>query len=91
MFENIQRIPDVVMVEEKQALPAEGGNAFELDGVRVETVPEGEALAVYVTAEKTPVKKVRLRWNFQTRLRGQVLGDAWERSYADLGGQHIAP
>ena len=46
MFENIQRIPDVVMVEEKQALPAEGGNAFELDGVRVETVPEGEALAL---------------------------------------------
>ncbi len=91
MFENIQRIPDVVMVEEKQALPAEEGNAFELDDVRVETVPGAEELSVYVTAGKTPVKKVRLRWNFRSRLRGQVLGDTWERSYADLGWQHVTP
>ena len=91
MFERVQRVPDVVMVEEKQAFPAGGGNAFAMDDVLVETVPAAEELAVYVTAQATPVKKVRLRWNFQSRLRGQVLGDAWERSYADLGWQHVTP
>ena len=63
MFENIQRCPDVVMIEEKQAFPAEGReNAFAAGDVLVETVPGAEALSVFVTAEKTPVRKVRLRW-----------------------------
>ncbi len=80
------------MVEEKQAHSAAGTeNAFALDDVSVETVPGAEELSVYVTAQSTPVKKVRLRWHFQSRLRGQALGDAWERSYADLGWQHITP
>ncbi len=92
MFENIQRCPDVVMIEEKQAFPAEGReNAFAAGDVLVETVPGAEALSVFVTAEKTPVRKVRLRWIFKSRLRGQVLGDAWERSYGDLGWQHLMP
>ena len=92
MFENIQRTPDVVMVEEQQAFSIPGNESvFALNDVSVETVPGTEELSVYVTAETTPVKKVRLRWRFQSRLRGQVLGDAWERSYADLGWRHITP
>ncbi len=57
----------------------------------VETVPAADALAVYVTSRSAPVKKARLRWHFQRRLKGQVLGDAWERSYGDLGWQHLTP
>lgn len=92
MFENIQRTPDVVMIEEKQALPADGRKGvFALADVAVETVQSAEGLSVYVTAQSTPVKKVRLRWRFEKRLKGQVLGDAWERSYGDLGWQHITP
>ena len=92
MFENIQRMPDVVMIEEKQAHPAaEKDRVFSVDDIAVEPVPDGECLSVYVTAQRTPVKKVRLRWHFEKRLKGQVLGDAWERSYADLGWRHIAP
>ena len=92
MFENIQRTPDVVMIEEKQASSAVGNEGvFALNDVSVETVPGTEELSVYVKAQSTPVKKVRLRWHFQSRLKGQVLGDAWERSYADLGWQHITP
>ena len=68
MFENIQRTPDVVMIEEKQALSVDGNEGvFALNDVSVETVPGTEELSVYVMAQSTPVKKVRLRWHFQSR------------------------
>lgn len=92
MFENIQRTPDVVMIEGKQAFSAAGNEGvFALNDVSVETVPGTDVLSVYVTAQSTPVKKVRLRWHAQDRLKGRVLGDAWERSYADLGWQNVTP
>ena len=92
MFENIQRTPDVVMIEEQRAVSVAGKDGqFALGGVFVETVAGSDALSVYVTAQSAPVKKVRLRWHFANRLKGRVLGDAWERSYADLGWQNVTP
>lgn len=90
MFENIQRTPDVVMLGERTMLP-EAPGTFRLGDVCVDTVPGPEALAVFLTASVTPVQKVRLRWHFGTRLKARVLGDAWERSYADLSWQNILP
>ena len=92
MFENIQRTPDVVMIEEQQAVSVAGKDGlFALGDVSVETAAGADALLVYVTAQSAPVKKVRLRWHFANRLKGRVLGDAWERSYADLGWQNVTP
>ena len=92
MFENIQRIPDVVMIGEEQARQAEDAvNIFALKDAAVETVPAGDCLEVYVTAETTPVRKVRLRWHSGSCLKGRVLGDAWERSYGDMGWQSVTP
>ena len=90
MFENIERIPDVVLLEERIMLP-EGPGVFRLNDVCVETVPGADSLAVALTASATPVRKIRLRWHFASRLRARVLGDAWERSYADLAWQTILP
>lgn len=90
MLENIQRTPDVVMLGERTMLPETPGT-FRLGDVCVDTVPGPEALAVFLTATVTPVQKVRLRWHFGTRLKARVLGDAWERSYADLSWQNILP
>ena len=90
MFENIQRTPDVVMIEEKQAvLQSEG--LFCLDDVSVQTVHQDDRLSVYVSSTSSPVKKVRLRWHFAKRLKAQILGDAWERSYGDLNWQNVTP
>ena len=90
MFENIERIPDVVLLEERIMLP-EGPGVFRLNDVCVETVPGADSLAVALTASATPVRKIRLRWHFASRLKARVLGDAWERSYADLAWQTILP
>ena len=50
-----------------------------------ETVTEDGALALYLTADATPVRFVRLTWRLKTDPALLVLRDAWERSYADLG------
>lgn len=92
MFENVQRTPDVVMIEGKQAVKPTGSDGmFCLDDVFVQTILREDRLLVYVTAQTVPLKKIRLRWHFAKRLKGQVLGDAWERSYADLGWQPVNP
>ena len=85
MFEQIQRIPDMVTIEEREARPEAGKQGcFRLGDVTVRTEPGEGAMPVLISAGETPVRKVRLRWHTGKRLRGRVLGDAWERSYADL-------
>lgn len=92
MIEDIQRIPDIVMIEAKQAEQQDtSAGLFHYNDVLVHTVNSEDHLSVFVTAQNTPVKKLRLRWHFKERLKGQMLGDAWERSYADLGWQNINP
>ena len=51
--------------------------------VRVET-KENEA-AVFLTAGKSMPCFVKLRWEFESPEDLKILGDAWERSYTDLG------
>ena len=64
--EGINRIPDVVMIEEAQATGRDG--VFSLGDVCVETVCEADRVVVYLSAQTSDVKKVRLRWHFSQRL-----------------------
>lgn len=91
MYERIVRNPDIVMIEESVAsLQGEPGS-YCLNDISVKTEKESNRLAIYVTAQASSVKRVRLRWHFREKLRGQVLGDAWERAYADLEWKNITP
>ncbi len=92
MFETILRNPDFVMVENGEARregPQSG--SYSRGDVRVRCVRQGECLVVFVTAQATPVRRVRLRWRFRAGLRGAVLGDAWERAYGDLEWMSVNP
>ena len=92
MFESILRTPDVVLVNGNIADENHiDKSVFTLQDVRVETRRQHEQLIIYVTAENTPVSHVRLRWHFRKKLHGQILGDAWERAYADLGWTGVTP
>ena len=88
MFEWIQRVPDVVTVDGKTAA-REGMWRFFLRDIEVRIEKQRDSLAVYLTSTVSPVSRVRLRWRFDERLVCHVLGDAWERSYADLGWQNL--
>ena len=50
----------------------------------VETVVNGNELEVYLTAVNDRVKFIEFEWNFESSNDIYVLGDSWERSYADL-------
>ncbi len=60
-------------------------------GVEVSTVIENRELKLFVKAEKENPRFISLRWNYTTREKVQVLGDKWERAYADLFWSSINP
>lgn len=47
-------------------------------------------LAVDVTAERTPLERVQLRWRSTIPAGLRFLGDAWERGYGDLEWRGLA-
>lgn len=59
--------------------------------IAVELQETDGALAVFVTAEKTPVRRVILHWAERLPEDGVVLGGAWERGYGDLEWRHYVP
>ena len=42
-------------------------------------------LTVFVSAKTSRVRFLDLRWNIKIREEVSVVGDAWERTYADIG------
>ena len=71
---------DILRTPDDSKIYCEGENA---DAV-LNTVLENGALAVYVEAEKTKVKRILLRWNHPTRENTRIMGDKWERAYGDM-------
>ncbi|TFF37339.1 alpha-amylase family protein [Mucilaginibacter psychrotolerans] len=66
-------------------LTASGGAAYTYKDLRVELKAAGNAQAVYIQSPTADLLSVRLKWKYQTKKYSKVLGDHWERSYADLG------
>ncbi|MCD8353947.1 MAG: hypothetical protein LUC47_06515, partial [Clostridiales bacterium] len=93
MFETILRSPDWVMVQSELGEWKAAGSpgAARREDVVVETALEGDRLAVYLTADTTPVRLIRLRWQFSQPMKGIFLGDAWERGYGDMGWRNMIP
>ncbi len=56
----------------------------------VETSINGETLDLSVTANEDRVKFIELEWKFESNGDIYVLGDAWERSYGDIGLKKIS-
>ena len=69
MFENIIRQPDIVMIESEMATRNDiSAQGYTLNDVCVETISAQGRLEVYVTAQTTPVRRVRLRSRVQALL-----------------------
>jgi len=89
------RTPDYI------AVLYEGGR-IDLDAsgrwqdIRVDCrITENNGLAVSLTADTTPVRYLRLRWNYTADERPtgalRVLGDEWERGYGKMAWGSIIP
>lgn len=66
-------------------LNASNGNKFIYQDTQVELKAAGDGQSVQIQSATGELMAVRLKWNYQTKKYAKVLGDHWERSYADLG------
>jgi alpha-galactosidase len=98
-FLDLLRIPDQVRAFDrfKGTLPmgeialSRGAEKWEGKSVVVETRLERDALVLALRSPSTPIAVVHVRWHFNVSPSLLVLGDAWERSYGELGWRNVIP
>lgn len=70
-------------------------NHWQQDDVQVSQSIRDGNLEVYLTADRTPVSTISLRWSFsgteEFREPVKVYSDAWERGYGDMEWRGIVP
>jgi alpha-galactosidase len=98
-FLDLLRTPDSVTAygSFEKTLPAgriplqPAGLEFRGGDVVVQCVLQSEALVVTLAAPSTPLVAVHVRWRSQPTSGLRVMGDAWERSYGELGWRDLIP
>lgn len=92
MHEKVLAMPTGITIETDDAREFRAfQNPTQWQDIAVELRETDGALAVFVTAEKTPVRRVILHWAERLPEDGVVLGGAWERGYGDLEWRHYVP
>lgn len=93
-FLDLHRSPDVVRVFTQSGTqtlqPASGGRWTGAD-IEVVTAAQADRLTVGLSAPRSAVKRLHLRWHGRMDSCRLVLGDAWERAYGDLAWQELVP
>ena len=82
------RLPDEIKVFDK----VDNGRIFctpgaVYDDIKLSLDMKSDRLSVRITSDTTPILHIRFRWNFckdELRRGIHIMGDTWERSYADL-------
>jgi alpha-galactosidase len=98
-FLDLLRIPDTVTAFQRfrQTLPegsiplARHGESWTGQKIEVETRLASNALVLALQSPATPIVAVHVRWNESVASQLKVLGDAWERSYGELGWRNLIP
>ncbi len=98
-FIELQRAPDGVTAYSSfsRTMPVDGvplqptGVQWRGGQIAVETAVEQNALVLTLAAPSSPVAVVHVRWRSQVTPGLRALGDAWERSYGELGWRDLIP
>lgn len=90
------RMPDHISVfTDKEAIKTPFTELFTEKDIKLHLNIINDELNVRISADKTPLKYIRLRWNFRTEEKRnepiKILGDTYERGYADLRWAGIEP
>lgn len=86
------QMPDAVRIltdEGYLPLQSSGKAAWTCRDVEVRLKKSGKSLSVLVTSPTLALKEVQLSWAFAAPREVKVLGDAWERTYADVSFQRL--
>jgi len=89
---HVIQLPDAVSILTDQGtvpLRSSGKAAWAYRDVEVTLKKSGNSLAVRVTSPTLSLKEVQLSWIFAAPKEVKVLGDAWERTYADVSFQRL--
>ena len=93
-FLDILRFPDSLTAYERLEAPlplTRSGSEWRGRGIDLETRVEHRNVVVNVAAPTLRLRFVHLRWTMPVAANLLVLGDAWERSYGDLGWRNLIP
>ncbi len=98
-FLDILRVPDAITVYTgfNKTVPTgslaleRSGEQWGSAGVLVESKLQQDSLMLTLSAPSTPVTVVHVRWRVPVPPTLRALGDAWERSYGDLGWRNLIP
>lgn len=98
-FLDLLRAPDSVTTYGRfeKTLPADPrsldrhAETWSRGDVTVEATLSADSLVLALQSPSTPVSVVHVRWRLTVTTDLIVLGDAWERSYGDLGWRNIIP
>lgn len=98
-FLDLLRVPDEVTAYRLfvKTLPSDmislkrNGDEWSGQQVVVESHLDQHELGLTLRAPSTPIAAVHLRWQAAVNTDLWALGDAWERSYGDLGWRNIIP
>lgn len=96
MLKNILKVnrPDFIeLTTETKAVTAKWENDdYNLDDINVNLNQDNEHLAIFLTAQTSKVKWIKLRWNNLSWDKNvRFLGDAWERGYGDMEWKGMNP
>lgn len=96
MLRNILKVnkPDFIeLTTETKTVTAKWENDdYNLDDINVNLNQDNEHLAIFLTAQTSKVKWIKLRWNnFSWDKNVRFLGDAWERGYGDMEWKGMNP
>ena len=96
MLKNILKVnkPDFIeLTTETKTVTAKWENDdYNLDDINVKLNQDNEHLAIFLTAQTSKVKWIKLRWNNLSWDKNvRFLGDAWERGYGDMEWKSMNP
>lgn len=96
MLKNILKVnrPDFIELttETKTVTAKWENNDYNLDDINVNLNQDNEHLAIFLTAQTSKVKWIKLRWNNLSWDKNvRFLGDAWERGYGDMEWKGMNP
>jgi len=93
-FPQILRQPELVTAFGDDSTPiklTKSGASWSAQDLHLALEEKDQSLQLTATAPSTPFTRIHLRWRIPIATNLQVLGDAWERSYGELGWRQIVP
>lgn len=80
-----------VFAEDGSMTLQKSGSRWHAQEIDLGVLPEANGSLLTLRSPKSALLRIHLRWQLQPPQNLQYLGDAWERSYGDLGWRSLEP